>query len=435
MTKLSNFWEELKTSFWFIPALMLLLAIVASFGFIYLDNQIEYYPDGFLKYLVSGSADSARSTLSIIASAMIGVAGTVFSITLVVLALASSQLGSRLLRNFMYDTLNQVVLGTYVSTFVYCLLISNSIKNNDDFNFVPVISVFVALIAALAGIILLIIFIHHISVSIQSNRVISDIAELMLKNIRKLFPDKIGEENKQPDPDVELLKMKFTFRKEIPCGKSGYLQSISSDDLMDLAKKEDLIIILHYRPGHYLVKDLNICEILCNKEPREDLTSKINGDLIIGKVRTPFQDAEFSIYQLVEIASRALSPGVNDPHTAIACIDNLTSLMSYLTSALFPSPFRYDKEGKLRIIADSLTFAGMLDASFNQIRQYAVDSPSVFIRLMEALIIIHQFAENDNQKKELFQHAKMIMNAAERSFEEPRDINDLKERFYSLDSN
>lgn len=157
MKKLLFIWQELSASFWFIPIMMLLLAIGSAFGFIYLDNQIEYARGGLFKYLLPASAESARNILTIIAGAMIGIAGTVFSITLVVLTLASSQLGSRLVRNFMYDKLNQVVLGTYVSTFVYCLLVLSSLNQNGNFHFVPVISLFAALVAAIAGIILLII--------------------------------------------------------------------------------------------------------------------------------------------------------------------------------------------------------------------------------------------------------------------------------------
>jgi uncharacterized membrane protein len=144
MNKLQYLWEKINTSFWFIPVLMLMLASVSAVGLIYLDSQVAYSPEGVLKYLLPASADSASSILGIIAGAMIGVAGTVFSITLVVLTLASSQLGFRLVRNFMYDTLKQVVLGSYVSSFVYCLIVLNSIKETEEFNFVPSLSVLVA---------------------------------------------------------------------------------------------------------------------------------------------------------------------------------------------------------------------------------------------------------------------------------------------------
>jgi len=432
MKKLQNFWEELNASFWFVPILMLLIAIGSAIGFIYIDSQIEYSPEGILKYLLPASVDSARSILAIIAGAMIGVAGTVFSITLVVLTLASSQLGSRLVRNFMYDKFNQVVLGTYVSSFVYCLIILSSLKQHDDFKFIPAISVIAALALAIAGIILLVVFIHHVSMSIQSDKVISDISEAMTRSIRKLFPDEIGHEEGKYVPDISALKQEYAFKQEVRGNKSGYLKSVDGQGLMNIAEDNDCIIILRHRPGDYLVQDMVLCEILCNEECGNEVHEKIQDDFIIGKVRIPMQDAEFSIHQMVEVAARALSPGVNDPYTANACIDNLTSIMCYLAGAEFPSPYRYDSQNKLRLIAAKHTFSGMLNASFNQIRQYGEGSPSVMIRLMEAMNTISTFSRNRDQDELIMQHAEMIMNAAEEAFSEKRDLEDLKERFKAL---
>lgn len=432
MKKLQYLWEELSASFWFIPILMLLISIGSAIGFIYLDSQIQYYPEGILKHLLPATVDSARSILSIIAGAMIGVAGTVFSITLVILTLASSQLGPLLVRNFMYDKLNQVVLGSYVSSFVYCLIILSSIKENESFQFVPAISVLAALASAIAGIILLIIFIHHVSMSIQSDKVISDISEAMSKSVRKLFPEEIGREKEKPAPDINVLKKEYAYKQDIKCYKSGYLQSVDGDGIMNIAEENDCAIILHHRPGDYLVQNMILGEVLCNEECSKKTREMIQNDFIVGKIRTPQQDAEFSIHQMVEVASRALSPGVNDPYTAIACIDNLTSVMCYLTRAEFPSPYRYNSEGKLRIIADNHNFSGMLNAAFNQIRQYGKGSPSVLIRLMEAMNTISTFAKNKKQQEFIVQHAEMIMNAAEKAFSEKRDLEDMKERYKTL---
>ena len=429
MKKLFYLWYELKTSFWFIPILMILAAAASAVGFIYLDSRFVYTPDGFLKYFFSGSVDSARSILSTISGAMIGVAGTIFSITLVVLTLASSQLGSRLVRNFMYDRLNQVVLGTYVSSFIYCLLILNSIKATGDTTFVPVISVFAAMVTAFAGIILLIIFIHHVSVSIQSDNVISDISDSMSKSIQQLFPENIGQEEEVEKPDLESLREKSVTRIKIKCLKGGYLHSVDGEGLLSIAGKHDSIIVIYYRPGDYLVKDMVIGEILCYKECKEDILIHTNANFIIGKARTSLQDAEFSIHQMVEVASRALSPGVNDPYTAIVCIDNLTSVMCYLARADFPSPYRYDKEGKLRLIANNHTFTGMLNASFNAIRQYGEASQAVMIRLLESLHTILTFTTNEGYRNEVIRHASMVIKAAERTFNEKSDLDDIRKRF------
>ncbi len=429
MKKPQYLFEKLKASFWFIPILMLLITIGSAIGFIYLDSRIQIPHNGVLRYLLPASVESARSILTIIAGAMMGVAGTVFSITLVVLTLASSQLGSRLVRNFMYDKLNQVVLGSYVSSFVYCLIILSSLKENDSFQFVPAISVLVALASAIAGIILLIVFIHHVSMSIQSDKVISDISEAMSKSIQKLFPKGIGHAEEKQTPDIDSLHLKYALKLEVWSKRSGYLQSIDGQGLINIAQDIDGIIILKHRPGDFLVQDMVLCEVHCNEENDKDVYEKIQNDFNIGKVRTPLQDAEFSIHQMVEVAARALSPGVNDPYTAIACIDNLTSVMCYLAGVEFPSPYRFDTKDKLRVITDNHTFSGMLNAAFNQIRQYGKGSPSVMIRLMEAMNIINTYAKNKNQQELIEQHAKMIMNAAEEVFSEKRDLKDIKERF------
>jgi len=131
---------------------------------------------------------------------------------------------------------------------------------------------------------------------------------------------------------------------------------------------------------------------------------------------------------MVEIAVRALSPGVNDPYTAIACIDNLTSTMSYLAETKFPSKYRFDEEGKLRVIANILDFEGVLDAAFNQIRQFSTGSTAVIIRLMEALTIIQQFTKIESHKKAVIKHAKMVLSIGEQTIKEKNDINDLKDR-------
>jgi len=432
MNKLQYLWERLNTSFWFIPVLMLLLASASAVGFIYLDSQTTYAPEGVFKFLLPASVDSARSILGIIAAAMIGVAGTVFSITLVVLTLASSQLGFRLVRNFMYDKLNQIVLGSYVSSFLYCLMVLSSIKENSDIYFVPSFSVLAALLSAFAGIILLVIFIHHVSVSIQSDKVISDISEAMSGSIRKLFPDEIDLEEDGTTPDILALKRQYPNKVKVSNKKSGYLQSIDKQRLIGISDSHDGMVVVHHRPGDFLVQNMVLCEVICKREGGAELSKKIQACFIIGKVRTPLQDAEFSIHQMVEVASRALSPGVNDPYTAIACIDNLTSVMCYLTRAAFPSPYHYGAEDRLCVIADNHTFSGMLNASFNQIRQYGERSPAVLIRLMDAMNTINAFARNKQQKTLIVQHAEMLMHAAEKAFSEKRDLKDMQDRYDAL---
>jgi uncharacterized membrane protein len=403
-------------------------SVFLAIGLVYLDRMVTISYDGWLRFFLVYHSDSARSILSTISGAMIGVAGTVFSVTLVVLTLASSQFGPRLIKNFMYIKLNQVVLGSYISTYLYCLLVLNAVKDSDDYSFIPSISIFAAILAAGANIILLIVFIHKIAISIQADKVISDISDFISGQVDTLFPEKMGEEKEGEDIDALAAISAYKIRTSIKSPKSGYFQYIDSEALMEVVAEQNALLELNYRPGSYLVKGMEIAMFYTNKNLEEQALGNLLGQFVIGKTKTAQQDLEYSIHQMVEIAARALSPGVNDPFTAIACIDNLTTTMCYLAQAKFPSKYRFDEEGYLRIIADNLDFEGVLDAAFNQIRQFSTGSTAVIIRLMEALKTILEFTSKQNHQNAVIKHAEMVLALGEREIKEKNDLDDLKKR-------
>ena len=178
-----------------------------------------------------------------------------------------------------------------------------------------------------------------------------------------------------------------------------------------------------------LIQDKEIGQLYL-KEFDDQLADKIQNQLFIGKTKTAQQDLEYSIHQMVEIASRALSPGVNDPFTAIACIDHLSSTVCYLAQAKFPSANRVDEDGELRVVADVLNFEGVLAAAFNQIRQFSVGSPAVMIRLFEALMDILSFTWRSDQVRAVSKHAQMVLSMAEENMAEINDLKDLRMRTY-----
>ena len=429
MKKILYFWRELGATFWFLPVLIMGFSILLSIFLVYFDSSVTISREGWIRYFLVESADSARSILSTISSAMMGVAGTVFSITLVVLTLASSQFGPRLIKNFMYVRLNQVVLGLYISTYLYCLLVLNSISDSNGYTFIPSISILVAIVAAIINIILLIIFIHRIAISIQADKVVSDISELISEQVESLFPEKIGEENeKEKNVDVNAAVSGYHRQTSIKSSKSGYLQYVDSEALIEIVASNNALLELYCRPGKHLVKGAEIGMLYSDGKREKKVFEKIFNQFVIGSTKTSQQDLEFSIQQMVEIAARALSTGVNDPYTAITCIDNLTAIMCYLAQAKFPSKYRFDEEGNLRVIADILDFEGILDTAFNQIRQFSEDSPAVTIRLMEALTTIQGFTSIEDHKKAVIKHAEMVLSSGKLNFEEKNDIDDLTER-------
>ncbi|NEV94344.1 DUF2254 domain-containing protein [Psychroflexus sp. YR1-1] len=431
MGKIKFLWQELKGSFWFVPILIIVFSIGLATFLIYIDRTVNVRSIKYLSYILTESADSARSILSTISAAMIGVAGTVFSITLVALTLASSQFGPRLLKNFMHERLNQVVLGTYVSTYAYCLIVLNVVKGNEVQVFIPSLSILLAIIAAIGNIILLIIFIHSISMSIQADNVVSDISVSLMENIEIIFSEELKEEDSSLDKNTKSLDhylKDFPHSKTLKSPKSGYLQYLQNISLFEVAKEHAYLIVSHHRIGSYIVKDEPIISIHSKNEFTDESSINFESHYVLGNSRTTQQDAEHSIHQMVEIACRALSPGINDPFTAIACIDNLTSTLCYLTRVKFPSKYKFDADDELRYVFEPLTYQSMLDAAFLQIRQFSKGSPAVVIRLMEAMIKIHEYTSHKVHKKAVKKHAEMILKVAEDSFEDSHDLEDMRER-------
>lgn len=335
----------------------------------------------------------------------------------------------------MHERLNQVVLGIYISTYVYCLIVLNVVKETDTDVFIPTLSILVAIIIAIGNIVLLIVFIHFISISIQAEKVISDISISLMKNIETVFSEELEGEEESAGHDTKELDhylKEFQYSKTLCSTKSGYLQYLHHQSLFKAARSFDFLIVSHHKIGSYIVKGEPLLSLHSQSEFEKDSFIDFEDNFIIGNSRTLQQDAEHSIHQMVEIACRALSPGINDPFTAIACIDNLSSTMCYLTQVKFPSRYKFDEENQLRYAFKPLTYQGMLDAAFLQIRQFSKGSPAVVIRLMEAMITIHRFTPHHIHKKAIKKHAKMILKVAEDSFEDSHDLEDMRERSHCI---
>lgn len=431
-TLLMKYWYRLRSSFWFVPTAMACLAVALALGTVALDKTVTNDWLQLLGWSYSGGAEGASLLLGTVAGSMIAIAGTVFSMTLVALSLASSQLGPRLLRNFMRDTANQVVLGTFVATFLYCLLVLRTIRRADEVAFVPHLSVSIGVLLAIVSVGVLIYFIHHISVSIQADQVVARVGRELDEGIHRLFPGDLGnpESDAARAPGEVSLPADFAREACAVCAlKDGYLQMIDADALMALACKEDLLLRLERRPGHYLTKGRAMLMVWPGDSLTESLAGKLNAAFVLGNQRSAAQDVEFSLLQLVEIAVRALSPGINDPFTAVACVDRLESALCRLAERDIPSPYRFDDNEQLRLVAPGPTFAGIVDAAFNQIRQSARSNPAVAIRMLDAIAQIAGHVNSPQQATCLLRHAGMIVNGAQEAVPEADDVLAVEVRF------
>ncbi len=428
--------ETLSSSYWYVPTLMTGIAIALAFATLTLDRAGKYESIEKLGrgWVYTGGAEGALTLLSTIANSMITVAVTAFSITLVALSLASQQFGPRVLRNFMQDKSYQFVLGTFTATFIYCLLVLRTVDSDQQKLFVPHISLTVALLLTLASIGMLIYFIHHAVTSIHAWHIIRKISSELNTSIDYLFSERLGDGmSKYKQQPSEEIPSRFSHEAStISAAYSGYIQAIDYKRLMKIAKSKNLLMRLKKRPGKFVVQGTELMMVWPGELVNQKLIKQINNTFILGGERTPSQDVEFSIRQLVEIAIRAISPAVNDPFTALRCIDQLCVALCRLAEKDFPSPYRYDEDKNLRLITNPVTFAGLIDDAFHQIRQYGRQDVAITIHLLEVIAIIAEHTHNNSDRAALLRHANMIQRGSQEGLPEELDRKDVDTRYQKV---
>ena len=413
MTRLRASWERLRGTYWAVPSAMSVAAVLLSVAMIQLDQAATPGLLNRLSWVYAGGPEGARAVLSTIAASMITVAGVTFSITIVALTLASQQFGPRLLRNFLRDLGNQVVLGTFVSTFIYCLLVLRTVRGSDDAEFVPHLAVTVGVTLAMLSLGVLIFFIHHVATSIQASRIIANVAGDLEGAINRLFPQAIGEDAATAEVPRTSTSAPTQVHgaRPVVAKTTGYVQAIDADGLMSIARERDVVVRVHARPGAFVRSGGVLLTVASapGKAHPDDKDDKSFRDLfIVGSDRNGTQDVTFFIDQLVELAVRALSPGINDPATARMCIDRLEHALCQLSGREMPSAERYDEDGRVRVHARSLTFPDVVKSAFDEIARYGRSSVSVTCRLLEAVLNVGSCAKSAAHRSALVREATGI---------------------------
>jgi len=447
-----NKWDVLRTNFWVLPGMMALLSIAACLFLLRLDAELSYP----LSWLTVGSLDSARALLAAMIGAVMTALSVVFSITIVALTLAASQLGPRLLRNFMRDPSNQRVLGVFVATLTYCLTALFAVGGANPSIGLPNVTVLGAFALTLCSIAALVFFIHHIAQSIQAPNVVLAVSRELDDLIERMYPEKAkeGHEGVEDDGDEVLGEARV-----VPAERSDYIQAIDIPMLMNTARDQSVILQTLRHPGDFVIEGEPLANVYSAEEVTGPLANRIRstfimgGDrtsafpielmrgplagrirslIIMGGGRTATQDIEFLIMQLVEMATRALSPGINDPITAGNCIERLGAALCRIQGRHIPLARHYDEDGQLRLITDRVTFARLCDVAFDQIRQYGGGSASVLIRLLEILDVMAHQARTEEQRRAVWRHANMAHRAAA-ELPEPLDRSRASERHKAIE--
>jgi uncharacterized membrane protein len=409
---LRNGWQEMRSSFWFLPAVLVIGAVGFAIALITLDVTVDLDMGSRWPLLFGAGAAGARGLLMTVASSMITVAAMVFSITIVALALTSSQYSSRVVRNFMRDRMNQLVLGVFVSTFAYCLVVLRTIRGGDEGAFVPSLAVVGALLLAFVGIAFLIFFIHHISIRIQASSIIAEAAHETIAAVDHAFPEESGDADDEGAYESAATSFAEQEWTALPAQRTGYIQSFDGDALLAFARKHGLIVRMERSIGEFVVEGAALVSMNGASTVDEETATELNAVYEIGRHRTVQQDPGYGIRQIVDVALKALSQGINDSTTAVMCVDYLSAILARLATRRITTPNHMD-EGTIRVIADGPTFESLLAEAFDQIRQSASGNVAVLTRQLHALETIARRTISERRRQSLRQHAELIRAVAE----------------------
>lgn len=417
--QLRKFLQDLRTTFWLVPTVLVVLCVLAAFIAVHADRA-SWTPEFLKPALYEGAETGARTLLGAIATSAIGVTGTLFSITIAALTLASSQMGPRLLDNFTRDRGNQVVLGVFLGAFSYCLVVLRQVHGGEDDLFVPHLAMAGAMILALTCVGLLVYYVHHMSSRINIDTVIDLVRQDFFRSIDRLGEIKEGASEPLPHPDFDWDEA------ELICDpRNGYLQQLDEDSLASWAQARGARVRLLVRPGDFIVA--GGCVALVHPKGAEGARDTVRQAMALGSRRALGDDLEYSARQLVEVAVRALSPGVNDPITAVAVLDQMGAALCRVVDRRFPEPFMV-RDGRVVLQRSVTDYAGLVGVMLDMIRQNGSDAPAVLIHMLEVLTLVAEQEREPERLKVLAAHVDKAVADARLRFGNPSDMKDLMAR-------
>lgn len=412
----------IRSNFWFVPTVLVALSLLGAVGSVNLDEtNLGQSLSEWLPFPQTG-IEGARLVVSTVAGSMITIASLVFSLTLVALTLVSQQLGPRILPIFMTDTPTQFVLGAFVSTFVFSLIVLASIGTGSKGEFVPQLSVYCVCLLAILSFGLMIYFIHHIARSIQADSVIRMLAATLTDQVDRILLAEV-----EPEPERGVPAQGDDEPLCVPATSSGYIQIIDYEAALDLATEHDVRIRYLLGPGHFVVDGTDMIEI-SGASGGDDLEDDVAGTITLGPKRTPAQQVEYEFNAILEVALRALSPGLNDPLTAMTCIDHLSDALARVAKGPL-KPFHIaDKAGRVRVLRYPQDFEHYMDQVIHPLRQASLRVPQVARHLASALEALRQVCSGSEAHRVIAHHAKLLAADCRAHIENDTDRREILDR-------
>lgn len=418
--------RTLRESFWFIPTLICVAALLISQVMVVIDqvSDLQNWPilDSVIFHV--GPA-GGRDILTSIAGSILTVAATSFSITISVLATASSTYGPRLVRNFMKDRANQFVLGVFCATFLYCVMVLRTIRAKTDSvdGFVPDIAINGAVLLAVLNVAVLVFFIHHIADSIQVSTLAGRVRRELEQSIETAFPDR--DTDSDNDPTVAANPPKTPAGLVRAKRDSAYIQAIDTDRIMKAATEAGAVVRLPHPPGRHIIKDDVIAEVWPSS-CAESLAETIRHSISTGQERTPYRDPRFAVQQVVEMGVRALSPSTNDPYTARNALDEVTSGLALACSRPRPQDRFRDDDDVPRLFISATTALLLLDETFDAVRAYGLEHRIVILKACELAQRLLDASTALDTSQGIRDHISLLVQAFEGTNPMDRDAQDVR---------
>jgi uncharacterized membrane protein len=390
-------------------------------------SHVSIGDDSPIRWLVfQGTPDDARQMLIVVSSTMITVTGLVFALTIIALQIASGQYSPRLLRNFMRDRGTQFVLSVFVGAFAYSTagLHTVGVQNPEEAAFMPRLAVSGSLGLALASLGVLIYFIHHLSSSIQIDTIMSMIVRETLEVIDDLYPDQTGS-LKSEEPCSDPPAWAITLSSD----RSGYIQEVAPEALVQVATRKDLVIRFVKSVGHHVVAGTPIaCAWYRSADhlPSEPgLEEGIRDSVHVGFERTMLQDVPFGIRRLVDIGNRALSSAINDPYTATQAVHHLSEVLCVLARRRLGDRLYRDEHGTVRVTIPFPNFVDYLQLATSQIRRFGAKEPAVARSLLQLLKNVCSSTASEGRRVAVARNIRLVLEEAKREITQSADVESL----------
>ena len=439
-------WDRLKVSFWFTPAVMALVAILLAWAMYWVDSLIPNEMLASSRLILSGTPSEMRTSLISMAGTILATAGVVFTLLTLPLSTVAAQYGSRLLRVFLGDRTTQFVLGMFVATFVYCIVAALSIPPVTVEPEGPQVTTTVGLFLMMATFATLILLVQHISTMLQAPNIAAAAGAKLVEVVGAEIPDEVtigdigqGEFETRPDlqeapgtptvkaggdrPSTVMVKaggdkerrsdrlntVMETDGYAVRVRRTGYIQYFDPETILTLAQEKDLVIHLQRKPGNFVWPGVVVALVWPVDHVDEQLEEQIRMAFRLGNTRTPTQDIEYALNQLVEMAVRAMSPAINDPFTAMTCLDYIAEGLTLFIRQGEKDSEYYDLEGRVRLVFEPVTFEELLGAAFDMLRHASCDNARVLLHMLGAIDVIGQETKSPEARQMLARHARLIL--------------------------